>query len=315
MASTKKELTTHESIPETVRLIKPFVKWAGGKSQLLKEIHKQYPIGLGSVFTKYAEPFIGGGAVLFDLLSRYDFDSVYINDINRELINTYLTIRDDIDELVSMLSALQAEYLPSDTETRKDLYYKKRKRFNDLKMNKGYGENKVECATLFIFLNRTCFNGLYRVNSKGLYNVPMGVYKNPLIFDNDNLQTISKKLQNVIINCGDYRESDSFIDNKTFVYFDPPYRPLTETASFTAYSEGGFDDSAQRELAVFVDKQSAKGAHVIISNSDPKNTNSEDTFFDQLYGKHTINRIKASRMINSNGKGRGQINELLIVNL
>jgi DNA adenine methylase len=294
--------------------VKPFIKWAGGKSQLLKEIAKQYPTGLGTRFTKYAEPFVGGGAVLFDLLNKYEFESILINDINRELVNTYTAIRDDLIGLISQLQTLQDEYLFGDREQRKDYYYGKRDRFNELKVLDVLGEHSVECAALFIFLNRTCFNGLYRVNSKGQFNVPLGAYKNPLICDEDNLTAISEKLENVIISHGDFKKSGSFIDSATFAYFDPPYRPLTATANFTAYTGGGFDDAAQKELARFVDEQSAKGAKVIVSNSDPKNSNENDTFFDVLYSKHKISRVKANRMINSDGKGRGLIDELLIAN-
>lgn len=308
------KLNDQQKIGESARAVKPFIKWAGGKSQLLNEIAKQYPTGLGTKYTKYAEPFIGGGAVLFDLLNKFEFESVFINDINRELINTYAVIRDNVDDLVSRLQALQDDYLPGSKEQRKDYYYAKRDRFNDLKVRDSLADYSVECAALFIFLNRTCFNGLYRVNSKGQFNVPSGVYKNPLICDENNLVAISAKLKNVVINHGDFKEAGDFIDGATFVYFDPPYRPLTATANFTAYVEGGFDDVAQKELARFVDEQSAKGARVVVSNSDPKNIDKEDAFFDVLYSKHRISRVKASRMINSDGKGRGLINELLIAN-
>ena len=244
--------------------IKPFLKWAGGKGQLLKEIGRYYPFGGG--ITKYAEPFVGGGAVLFDILSRYDLSEVYISDINAELINTYRVIREKIDDLIGQLSVYQSEYIPLDTSSRKDYYMKQRERFNDLKVNGDEFEN-IEKAALMIFLNKTCFNGLYRVNSKGLFNVPMGAYKNPLICDEVNLRSVSEKLQNVTIICGDYRQSADFIDEHTFAYFDPPYRPLTETASFTAYTEVLFDDQAQIELAEFVEQMHRKGATVVLSNS------------------------------------------------
>ena len=221
--------------------IKPFLKWAGGKGQLIKEIEKYYPFDDG--ITKYAEPFVGGGAVLFDILSRYDLKEIYISDINAELINTYRIIRDDIDKLICLLAQYQSEYIPFDKENRKNYYMTKRERFNDLKVN-GDETVNIEKAALMIFLNRTCFNGLYRVNKKGLFNVPMGAYKNPMICDETNLREVSKKLQNVTIVCGDYRKSADFIDKNTFVYFDPPYRPITDTASFTAYTENLFNDEA-----------------------------------------------------------------------
>ena len=263
--------------------------------------------------SKYAEPFVGGGAVLFDILNKYDLESIYISDINAELINTYRIIRDNIDELVSLLKKMQDEFAPKGTEERKAYYLHYRKRFNDLKVN---GDNSIntEKAALMIFLNKTCFNGLYRVNKKGLFNVPMGSYKNPLICDEDNLRAISEKLKNVIIVCGDYRNSADFIDGKTFVYFDPPYRPITETASFTAYTETLFDDKEQIELSVFVEEMHKKGANVVVSNSDPKNSNTDDNFFDRIYSSHRIRRVEATRMINCNGEARGKIKELIISN-
>ena len=245
--------------------LKPFIKWAGGKGQLLSNIRDTYPYELGKTITKYAEPFVGGGAVLFDVLSNYDLDEVYISDTNAELINTYRIIRDDVNELIVQLDSLQSEYVRMDTENRKKYYNCKRDRFNDLKVN-GDETINIEKAALFIFLNKTCFNGLYRVNRKGLYNVPMGAYKNPCICDEDNLSNISSALQNVKIVCGDYRESIGFLDQNTFVYFDPPYRPLTETANFTSYTENLFDDRAQVELANFVSDMDAVGAKVVINN-------------------------------------------------
>jgi len=293
--------------------IKPFIKWAGGKGQLLEQIRDTYPVGLGTRYSKYAEPFVGGGAVLLDVLGKYDFDSVYISDINRELICTYSVIRDSVNSLIDALAVLQSEYVPLSDTDRKEYYYNRRAQFNEVKMANVIAD-RIECAALFIFLNRTCFNGLYRVNRKGEYNVPMGSYKNPMICDGKNLSAISKRLKNVQIVCGDYRESEDFVDDNTFVYFDPPYRPLTVTASFTAYSENIFDDKAQRELAAYVDHLSMKGAKVVVSNSDPKNTDTKDDFFDRLYSKLHINRVEAVRMINCNGDARGRISELLITN-
>ncbi len=294
------------------RKVKPFLKWAGGKGQLLSEIEKYYPFK-NSHITKYAEPFVGGGAVLFDILSKYDLESIYISDINAELINTYRIIRDDIDELISMLIVMQDEFIPLNAEKRKAYYLEKRTRFNDLKVN-GNESINIEKAALMIFLNKTCFNGLFRVNKKGLFNVPMGSYKNPLICDEDNLRAVSEKLQNVRIVCGDYKESADFIDEHTFVYFDPPYRPITETASFTAYTESSFNDKEQIELAQLVDELHHKGAKVVVSNSDPKNVNADDEFFDNIYSAHNIRRVEASRMINCNSEARGKIKELLISN-
>lgn len=246
--------------------VKPFLKWAGGKGQLLNEIEKYYPFEEGRI-TKYAEPFVGGGAVLFDILNKYDLKELYISDINFELINAYRIVRDDIDILCEMLLYLQNNFIPLDAESRKRYYIEKRERFNNLKFVEDEQSN-IEKAALMIFLNKTCFNGLFRVNKKGLFNVPMGRYKNPLICDEVNLRAVSEKLQKVTIVCGDYRKSAEFIDKNTFVYFDPPYRPITDTASFTAYTENLFNDDDQVELAHFVDDMHRKGATVVVSNSD-----------------------------------------------
>ncbi len=294
------------------KTIKPFLKWAGGKGQLLKEIEKYYPFDSKAI-TKYAEPFVGGGAVLFDILNKYDLEEVYISDINIELINTYYIIRDKIDELINLLSAYQSEYVPLEIELRKKYYIEKRERFNVLKIN-GNETVNIEKASLMIFLNKTCFNGLFRVNRKGLFNVPMGAYKNPLICDELNLRSVSEKLKNVNIVCGDYKKSADFIDKCTFVYFDPPYKPLTETSNFTAYTENSFNDAEQIELAHFVDKMTDKGAKILVSNSDLRNVNIFDDFFDNIYSKYKIKRVKANRMINCKSEERGKIKELLISN-
>ena len=292
--------------------VKPFLKWAGGKGQLLEEIAGYYPFTEGH-FTKYAEPFVGGGAVLFDVLNKFDLEAVYISDVNRELIGAYQSIRDHEDELISLLKTYQEDYLPESIEFRKEYYMKMRARFNVLKLQ-GSEADKVERAALLIFLNKTCFNGLYRVNKKGAYNVPMGAYKRPLICDEENLRGISQKLKNVEIVCGDYSQSRNFIDEHTFVYFDPPYRPLNTTSSFTSYTSDCFNDKDQIALAKFVDEMAAKGAKVVVSNSDPKNTDEKDVFFDEIYAAHNIRRVSASRMINSKATARGKISELLISN-
>ncbi|MDR0222917.1 MAG: DNA adenine methylase [Oscillospiraceae bacterium] len=290
---------------------KPFVKWAGGKSRLLPEIRRKYPFGIEREITRYCEPFVGGGAVLFDVLNRYSLDEIYISDINRELINAYRIIRDNSDGLIEILKKLETEYYDAHEEAKKEIFYSNRRRFNDLKTT---GTDNTEIASLFIFLNKTCFNGLFRVNARGLFNVPQGSYKKPCICDEENLRAVSEKLQGVIIECADYRQSGGFVDKNTFVYFDPPYRPLTETSNFTAYSSGGFNDDEQAALARFIDETSERGAYILASNSDPKNINENDDFFDKLYAKHEIFRVESVRAINSIGTGRGRIRELLIVN-
>lgn len=291
------------------KTVKPFVKWAGGKSQLLNTIRKKYP----EKIDKYCEPFVGGGAVLLDVLANCQPKEILINDINAELTNTYIQIKNSVDELIEMLSEMQDSFWSKNNDDRKVMYYAKRERFNDLKVTDDEQIN-LEKAAVFIFLNKTCFNGLYRVNSKGLFNVPIGSYKKPPICDAENLKFISGLLKNVQIKCGDYSECADFIDENTFVYIDPPYRPLTATASFTSYSENEFGDKQQIELGKFVDEISAKGAKVVVSNSDPKNSDESDSFFDDLYSSYTIMRVPAKRMINSKATGRGNVNELLICN-
>lgn len=289
---------------------KPFVKWAGGKRQLLDTIRIKYP----SKIERYCEPFVGGGAVLFDILSQYQPKDVLINDVNPELMNTYQQIRDNAEDLIAMLDELQTEYYSQTTDAdRKTLYLNKRDRFNELKMNDNSSYD-LEKAVLFIFLNRTCFNGLYRVNSKNLFNVPFGANKSPTICDCENLANVNKALQHVQIQCGDYYACENFIDGNTFVYIDPPYRPLTPTANFVSYSTNMFDDAKQRELGIFIDNIAAKGAKFVASNSDPKNVDTTDNFFDTLYASYNIERVSAKRHINSKASGRGAINELLICN-
>ena len=291
---------------------KPFIKWVGGKGQLLSEINKLYPVELGKNINKYAEIFLGGGAVLFDILSKYKLDEVYISDKNLELINTYKSIRDNVDILIKSLKEMEEQYIPLNNEDRKIYYYEKREEYNSLKINSEM--NNIEKAILFIFLNKTCFNGLYRVNKKGKFNVPMGAYKKPKICDEENLKNVSLTLRNVKIVYADYKESEKFIDDKTFVYIDPPYRPLNITSSFTSYTENDFNDKEQIELAEYINVLNKKGAKIVISNSDPKNNDIDDNFFDELYDNYNINRVKATRMLNSNASLRGAINELLITN-
>ena len=289
-------------------ILKPFVKWVGGKSQLIEQIEKMLPTDSEKVLTKYAEPMVGGGALFFSLLSKYDFEELYISDINAELIKA---VKNDVDNLIAKLSEMQMLFLPMDENGRKYFYYNIREKFNSTILT---AETATEKAAQFIFLNKTCFNGLYRVNRKGQFNVPMGAYKNPTICDDENLRNIHEALQNVTIVCGDYSLSKSFIDQNTFVYLDPPYRPISETSAFTSYNSDVFDDDDQIRLARFIDEINSSGAKIVLSNSDPKNVNEEDNFFDDLYKNYKINRVEASRAINSKGDKRGKINELLICN-
>lgn len=211
--------------------LKPILKWAGGKTQLLTEISHAYPEGFGDTIRRYAEPFVGGGAVLFDILSNYELDEVYISDVNAELINMYIVVRDQADELITLLTGYQTEYLSLDNEGRKQYYYSKRDEFNNLIIS-GKSKTGVTSAALFIFLNRTCFNGLYRANRNGLFNVPKGDQANPLICNKENILAVSAALTKVQIICVDYSASNTFIDRNTLVYSTHLIVPLkVETAS------------------------------------------------------------------------------------
>lgn len=287
--------------------VKPFLKWAGGKSQILNELIKKLPFDDKKI-TKYAEPFVGGGALLFYVLSNYNLKELYISDVNQNLITTYNVIKENVEALITKLKKYQGEYNQLNEEQKKEYYLKKRIKFNSKNLN------DIETASLMIFLNKTCFNGLYRVNKKGEFNVPMGTYKNPLICDEENLKNVSNKLKNVKIVCGDYTKSIDFIDDNTFVYFDPPYRPLTNTSNFTSYTKENFTDFNQKELANFIDKLNIKKAKIMLSNSDPKNIDENDNFFDELYKNYNLIRINAKRMINSKAIYRGVVKEILVIN-
>ena len=289
----------------------PFIKWAGGKAQLLEVLENNLPTDITSTIKKYAEPFVGGGALLFSLLEKYNFEEVYINDNNKELMNTYLVIKENCELLLSSLDFLENEYNSLNEIQQEQYYYEKRDEFNTVELS---NHTSVKKASLFIFLNKTCFNGLYRVNKKGKFNVPFGKHKSISICDRDNLNKISELLQKVEIKSCDYNDVENFADSSTLVYFDPPYRPLNITSGFTSYTEEQFNDSNQIDLANLYKALSSKGVKIMLSNSDPKNTNENDNFFDELYAEFKILRVEASRMINSKGASRGKIKELLIKN-
>lgn len=290
---------------------RPFVKWAGGKGQLLETLKENLPVGMGKTIRKYAEPFVGGGALLFSLLNEYSFDEIYINDNNGELMNAYAVIKENCAELIDCLRRMQAEYDVLDAAARQAYYYEKRALFNEISL---VHDTRTEKAALFLFLNKTCFNGLYRVNRAGKFNVPAGRYANPLLCDSGNLTKISALLQNVLIKTCDYADVASFADEHTLVYFDPPYRPLNATSEFTSYTQEQFTDENQRELAALFCALARRNVKVLLSNSDPKNVDDADNFFDDLYAGFFIQRIPAVRMINSKAEKRGKITELLIKN-
>ncbi|MFZ1897243.1 DNA adenine methylase [Methanoregula sp.] len=297
---------------------RPFLKWAGGKTQLLNEFSKRLPgdFKKGKI-TKYVEPFIGGGAFFFYLNQRFSFEECYICDVNEELILSYRVIKQSVKKLISELGDLESDYLSKSDKKRESFYYEVRDAFNqklpEFKIKKENSE-RIERVAQIIFLNRTCYNGLFRVNRKGEFNVPFGRYKNPDILNEDNLKDVATLLKTTKIILGDFLQCRKFVDDHTFVYFDPPYRPLNETSSFTSYSKNGFYDKDQVRLVEFFKELDEMGAKIMLSNSDPKNENPEDSFFDDLFSDYYIERVPAKRMINCNGARRGDISELIITN-
>ena len=271
---------------------KPFVKWVGGKRQLLSQFRKLglYLSDFDSVCGRYFEPFVGGGAVFFDLHPK----NATISDLNSELITTYMVVRDNVECLIKSLK----QYVYD-----KD-YFLKIRAMNPAEMS------DLDVASRFIYLNRTCFNGMYRVNSKGQFNVPFGRYKNPIICDEGNLRAVSRSLQGVEILNADYKVAVSKARAGDFVYFDPPYYPISSTSSFTSYTKDGFAEKEQIELRDIFAELSNRGCYVMLSNSD-------STFIRDIYGglkNVTITAVSAGRAINSKATGRGKIIELVITN-
>lgn len=302
---------------------KPFLKWAGGKKQVIDFIDKKLPTEIkssGEIDT-YVEPFLGGGAVFFYLSSQFNINNVYLSDINKELILTFNVVKNKPKKLISELEPFEDDFLQLSPELRKEFYYDVRDKFNESLENFDYdnfSEEHIIRASQMIFLNRTCFNGLYRVNKSGKFNVPIGKYKNPLICDKENLLKVSNVLKKVNVFCGDYSESEEFIDENSFVYLDPPYLPIKKN-SFTSYNSDGFGVKEQIELSQFCKRIDDIGAKFILSNSDPKNYDPSCNFFEETYGNLNLkefghNRIKVRRSINSKGNKRGPIKELLIYN-
>lgn len=298
----------------TTRQVKPFLKWAGGKGQLIDQISLHLPpvFKIGRI-KKYFEPFLGGGALFFWLSEQYDFESVYLYEINPSITLCYQVIQKNVNKLIKELNQLELEYLSASEKGREKLYYDKREEFNAF-LHCKTSNSVIRRVALLIFLNKTCFNGLYRVNSQGGFNVPFGRYKNPTICNEDNLYAVNELLQKADIFCGDFAQCLEYADNESFIYFDPPYRPISTTASFTNYSKDVFNDREQKRLRKVYEDLDKKGAYVMLSNSDPKNINPEDDFFDALYQGYHIERLNATRLINCNAEKRGIITEILVMN-
>lgn len=290
---------------------KPFIKWVGGKSQLIKQLEALLPADFDKKENvTYIEPFVGGGAMLFHMLQTHkNIKRAVINDINPDLITCYKTVRNQPSELIRSLASIQDNYYSVRNEEAKKAYYlRMRDRFN------AKPTDPIENTTLFFFLNRTCFNGLYRVNKSGKFNVPFGRYDRPLICDADTIYADSLLLQDVTILTGDFEQTFKYIDGNTFFYFDPPYRPLSDTASFNDYTKEAFNDAAQIRLKRFCDRLQNVRTLFMLSNSDCFGKNGKNRFFDDLYKSYDINRVWASRSVNANGAKRGKLTEILVRN-
>lgn len=294
---------------------KPFIKWVGGKGQLLPQLEKQLPDELYEEEFTYIEPFVGGGAMLFFMLQKFpNIKQVFINDINRNLTDAYIIIKQEPEGLVYRLKNIEQHYLSIVTEEgRKGFYLEMRRCFNESKLK------SIDKTALLIFLNRTCFNGLYRENAKGFFNVPFGRYTNPTICNEKVIYADSELLNiyNVQILNGDFKETEKCLDawGLYFFYFDPPYRPLSTTSSFNSYVKEDFNDDRQHDLADFCHKLSKReNIKWMLSNSDCSANNPEDTFFEDIYSGFNIQRVYASRMVNANASKRGKLTELLIRN-
>jgi DNA adenine methylase len=266
-----------------------FIKWAGGKKQLLEQFKPLFP----KKIERYFEVFVGGGAVLFYIIKTYKPKYVFISDINEELINTYEIIKNDVENLIKELKKLKEIHS-------KEVYYKIRA--EDPKLL-----SPLTRASRFIYLNKTCFNGLYRVNSKGSFNVPMGSYKNPSICQEKDLREISKLLKNVKIKVMSFEEITKLTKKNDFIYLDPPYYPLKNKQSFTTYTAGNFLEKEQEKLKNVFEKLDKRGCKVMLSNS---NTD----FIKELYKNYNINFVDANRMINCDGSKRGKIKEVVVTN-
>ncbi|VEP18778.1 Modification methylase MjaIII [Hyella patelloides LEGE 07179] len=313
------QLQISNKLKTNTSLAKPFLKWAGGKTQLLEQFEKLYPkeLKLGKI-NKYFEIFLGGGAVFFNIIQKYSVDKVFLNDINQDLILAYKVIKNNPDDLIEFLSELQQNYHQSDPEQREKIFYNIRQNYNAKRIDFNYSDLSqcsIERVSWLIFINKTCFNGLYRTNKKGEFNVPFGRYKKPKICDDSNLVKVSRLLQDVMLISGNYNSFDNLIDSNSFIYIDPPYRPINKTSSFTSYAKSGFSDRHQIELSQYYRHLSQDyEAKVMLSNSNPHNTDLEDNFFHDLYGDYKINEVFASRMVNSDASKRGKITELVITN-
>jgi DNA adenine methylase len=301
---------------------RPFLKWAGGKGQLLERLSAYFPKALsdGSV-RNYFEPFLGGGAMFFHVMQKYPIRSAFLMDANEELVLLYKVVQKDVEPLIGLLKQMEKDYLKLAEDKRSARYLRVRAALNDARPGtdfRKYSAAWVERASQIIFLNKTCYNGLFRVNRKGGFNVPFGKYARPTIADAENLRGASNLLAKAKIRLGDFGDlaKTDFVKPGSFIYYDPPYRPLSRTASFTSYSTFAFGDGEQERLASMFKALDKRGVYQMLSNSDPKNSDPEDDFFEERFHRFrdTFYRVPASRSINSNPALRGRINEIVITN-
>lgn len=289
---------------------KPFIKWVGGKGQLIEQLEALLPADFDAwENVTYIEPFVGGGAMLFNMLQAHpNIKKAVINDVNPDLIRCYQTIKTDPHNLIVSLNDVQTEYYSLNSEEDKKAYFLEKRALYNTKSH-----NAIVNSTLFIFLNRTCFNGLYRVNKSGLFNVPFGKYDKPTICDKETILRDSELLQNVTIMCGDFEATINEAKNTTLFYLDPPYRPLSNTSSFNDYAKEAFNDESQIRLKKFCDRLNTHNYFFMLSNSDCM-AKSGDSFFDDLFANYYIKRVLASRSINANPAKRGKLYEILVHN-
>jgi DNA adenine methylase len=286
------------------KTLSPFVKWAGGKSQLLKQFARLYP----ARFKTYFEPFLGGGAVFFDLHSKGKINKAILSDSNSDLMNLWSAVKYSVTELVEELEILQKR------SSDRAAYYESRKEFNLLSLNDGFlSKPHVRKAALMLYLNKTCFNGLYRVNSQGKFNVPFGRYKSPSLYKRPKIMAIHQALNHenkVELRCEDFGSCVRDAEKGDFVYFDPPYQPISKTSSFTSYTAGGFGEEQQERLAQTFRDLYSRGCYVMESNSY------SEEFLEELYSDYFpqgFHEVRASRAISSVGSGRGAIREFVIL--
>lgn len=277
----------------STKKVKPFLKWVGGKGQLLEQFESLLP----KKYNSYFEPFVGGGAVYFSINPK----KAHINDINRTLSQTYIHIKENTEKLIKSLKKLEKDFISKAQDQRKEFYYSIREKYNSLPAE------DFDRSLYFLFLNKTAFNGVYRENSKGGFNVPIGSYTNPKIIDEENIRLVSEVLSNTKITSGSFVDAVKNAKAGDFVYFDPPYHPISETSSFTSYSKDAFSKDDQiklRDLFVELDK---KGVYVMLSNSSAP-------FIKEIYSGYRQIPVYATRMINSKSDKRGKISEVVIVN-